>query len=531
VGLILVLVQNETSSSSKLNNFNLWIKTMKIKFISTLLCMLGVLASCGVEKQEPVGMVITNAIVIDGSGNPSKNVNVKVVGEKIFKIGSFSLSEKDTVIDAGGLVLAPGFIDVHSHHEFKLSEMPEALAAVSQGTTTIVAGMDGEQVFPLRDFFDQFETSPAAINVASFAGHGTIRSKVMGDDYKRHATAEELTKMKALLDVEMDAGALGINTGLEYDPGSFSAPEEVIELAKIAAAKGGRYASHVRSEDQYIWEAIDEVINIGREAKIPVQVSHIKLAMTRWWGQNEKLIAKLDQARMSGVDITADIYPYRAWNTSFDWLVTLFPDRDLNQRAGAEYILNGMLSPEGILLPNYLPNPDYNGKTIAEISEIRGTDPETTLMDLLIEENANGGGTQMLGSAMDEPDIEALMAWPYTTVGSDGELAGPHPRGYGTFTKFLGHYIRDRKVLSIEEGVRRMTSLSAAQVGIKERGLIREGYYADLVLFNPETVNDRSTPEKPHIPSDGIEKVWVNGELVYFDGSVTGKRPGKPIRR
>lgn len=504
---------------------------MKVRIITTLLSMVFVLMSCASEKSEPSGMVIINARVIDGSGNPSQNVNVKVVGDRIIRIGNFDPAEGDMIVDANGLVLAPGFIDVHSHHEYRLFEMPEALAAVSQGTTTIVAGMDGEQEFPLSDFFARLEATPAAINVASFAGHGTIRRQVMGDDYKRPATAEELIGMKELLAVEMDAGALGFNTGLEYDPGSFSTPEEVVELAKVAAAYGGRYASHVRSEDQYIWEAIDELINIGREAHIPVQISHIKLAMTRWWGQNEKLIAKLDDARRSGVDITADIYPYRAWNTSFDWLVTLFPDRDLDRREGAEYILNDMLSPEGILLPDFLPNPDYSGKTIAEISKIRGTDPETTLMDLLKEEKANGGGSSMLGSAMDEPDIEALMAWPYTTVGSDGELTGPHPRGYGTFAKFLGHYIRDRKVLSLEEGVRRMTSLSAVQVGIVERGLIKEGYFADLVMFDPERIIDLSTPEMPHTPSQGIEKVWVNGDLVFYEGQVTGNSPGKPIRR
>jgi len=304
-----------------------------------------------------------------------------------------------------------------------------------------------------------------------------------------------------------------------------------VELAKEAASGGGRYISHIRSEDQYFWEAIDEVINIGREAQLPVQVSHIKLAMTRWWGQADRLTSKLDEARAAGVDITADIYPYRAWNAGFSWLTTLFPERDLERRDGAEYILRDMLSPEGILLPSYLPEPVYDGLTIAEIARIRETDPETTLMDLLQADMAMGGRSPMLGFAMDEADIESIMAWPHTVIGSDGELAGPHPRGFGAFSRFLGHYIRERNVLSVEAGIRRMTSLSAQQVGIVERGSIQVGNYADLVLFDPEKVSDRSTPEAPHVPSVGIDAVWVNGQLVFEDGQVTGNRPGQPIRR
>jgi N-acyl-D-amino-acid deacylase len=253
--------------------------------------------------------------------------------------------------------------------------------------------------------------------------------------------------------------------------------------------------------------------------------------MTRWWGQADRLIDKLDEARASGVDITADIYPYRAWNSGFSWLTTLFPDRDLDRRDGAEYVLRDMLSPEGILLPSYPPEPAYDGMTIAEIAGIRESDPETTLMELLKADVDMGGKSSMLGFAMDEPDIESIIAWPHTVIGSDGELAGPHPRGFGAFTRVLGHYIRERKVVSLEEGIRKMTSLSAQHVGIVERGSIQVGHYADLVLFDPERVTDRSTPESPHVPSLGIEKVWVNGQLVFEGGQVTGNRPGIPIRR
>jgi N-acyl-D-amino-acid deacylase len=501
------------------------------KSLGILPCIVFALTACTSDVSAPTGMVIVNARVIDGSGGPSRDVSVRIVGDRIATVGDFEPTVGDILVDANGLVLAPGFIDSHSHHEDGLFEMPGALAAVSQGITTIVAGQDGGQKYPLAEFFTSLETSPAAINVASYAGHGTLRDQVMGEDYKRHATAEELAEMTALLGVEMEAGALGFATGLEYDPGSFSSTEELVELARVAAFHQGRYMSHIRSEDQYFWEAIDEAINIGREARIPVQVSHIKLAMTRWWGQADRLIGKLDEARASGVDISADIYPYRAWNSDFSWLATLFPDRDLDRRDGAEYILRDMLSPEGILLPSYRPEPAYDGLTIAEIAETRGSDPETALMELLKADIDMGGSSPMLGFAMDEPDIEAIMAWPHTVIGSDGELAGPHPRGYGSFTRFLGHYIRDRNVVSLEEGIYKMTSLSARQVGISERGTIEVGHYADLVLFNPQTVKDRATPETPHLPSVGVEKVWVNGQLVFDGGQVTGNRPGRPIRR
>ncbi|MDZ4729128.1 MAG: serine hydrolase [Xanthomonadales bacterium] len=486
------------------------------------------------RRQEPAGLVIVNARVVDGSGGPSRNVNVRIAAERIAEVGNFEPSAADAVVDAAGLVLAPGFIDVHSHHDDGLFESPGALAAVSQGITTIVAGQDGTQNYPLAEFFAELETSPVAINIASYAGHGTLRGMVMGEDYQRQATGEELAQMASLLGAEMEAGSLGLSSGLEYDPGSFSATKELVELAQVAARHGGRYISHIRSEDQYFWAAIDEAILIGREARIPVQVSHIKLAMSRWWGQASRLTDTLDQARASGVDISADIYPYRAWNAGFSWLTTVFPNRDLDRRDGAEYILRDMLSPEGILVASYKPKPAYDGMNIAQIAEIRGSDAETTLMELLKADKAMGGeqsGSQMLGFAMDEPDIEAIMAWPYTVIGSDGDLAGPHPRGFGAFTRFLGHYLRDRKVLSLEGGIRRMTSLSAQQVGIAERGLIQVGQYADLVLFDPRTVKDIATTEAPHLPSVGIEKVWVNGQLVFAGGQITGKVPGKPIRR
>ncbi len=489
------------------------------------------LTACATGDPAPTGTVIVNARVVDGSGGPSRHVNVRIEGDRIVAIGDFEPPAEDTIVDAGGLVLAPGFIDVHSHHDGELFGIPEALGAVNQGITTIVVGQDGGQWYPLTVLFGHLETSPVAVNVASYAGHGTLRTEVMGDDYKREATPEEVAEMKNLLRQELDAGAMGLSSGLEYDPGSFSSTEEVVELARVAASRGGTYISHIRSEDRYFWEAIEEIIRIGREADLPVQVTHIKLAMNNWWGQAERLLTRLDEARASGVEITADIYPYRAWATSFTWLTTVFPDRDLDRRDGAEYILRDLLSPNDVLLPDFLPEPAYNGLTLAEIAEVRGSDVETTLMDLLKADTEMGSESLMIGFAMDEPDIEAIMAWPHTVICSDGGLAGSHPRGFGAFTRFLGHYVRDRNVVSLEEGIRKMTSLSAQHLGITERGAIQEGYYADLVLFDPGTVTDRSTYEDPHVPSAGIEKVWVNGELVFDGGETTGNRPGRVIRR
>ena len=503
-----------------------------IKRILPLLTSVGLaVAACAPGEPEPAPVVIVNARVIDGSGGPARNANVRVVGDRIAAVGDVEPSAEDSVVDADGLVLAPGFIDVHSHHDYKLFELPDALAAVNQGITTIVAGQDGGHQHPLGEFLAQLDASPAAVNVASYAGFGTLREEVMGEDYQRYATPEEIGEMADLLRGELEAGALGLSSGLEYDPGSFSSTEEVVELARVAASYGGTYISHIRSEDRYFWEAIEEIIRIGREADLPVQVTHIKLAMNRWWGQAERLLTRLDEARASGVEITADIYPYRAWSTSFTWLTTVFPDRDLDRRDGAEYILRDLLSPDDVLLPDFLPEPAYNGLTLAEIADVRGSDVETTLMDLLKADTEMGGESPMIGFAMDEPDIEAIMAWPHTVICSDGGLAGSHPRGFGAFTRFLGHYVRDRNVVSLEEGIRKMTSLSAQHLGITERGSIREGYYADLVLFDPETIIDRSTYEDPHNPSEGIEKVWVNGQLVFDGGQTTGNRPGRPILR
>lgn len=479
------------------------------------------------------GLIITNAIVIDGTGAPGRRVSVRVVGDRVAAVGSIQPQPADSVIDAGGLVLAPGFIDTHTHADGGLDDRPDALAVVSQGITTVIGGQDGGSPLPLSAYYAALEKQPAAVNVGMYVGHGSVRDSVMGAEFKRAATPAEVARMSAIVENEMKAGAIGLSTGLEYDPGIYSDRAEVIELAKVSARHGGRYISHIRSEDFAFWQAIDEIIAIGREAKLPVQVSHAKLAMRSLWGRADSLVRLLDAARASGVNITADIYPYLYWHST---LTVLFPKRDFENRAAAEFALTETSTPAGLLLGRYEPNPAYAGKTVAEISRLRGTDSITTLIDLIRESEAmrktTGRSTQsVIGTSMVEPDVERIMRWPHTNLSTDGALAGPHPRGYGAFPRFLGVYVRERKVLSLEEAVRRMTSLAAEHMGIRDRGRIAPGMFADLVLFDPATVIDRATPQQPHLTPVGITRVWVNGQQVFANGTTTGARPGRTIRR
>jgi N-acyl-D-amino-acid deacylase len=479
------------------------------------------------------GFLITNAIVIDGSGSPARRASVRVEGDRVAAVGNLTARDGEPVVDAHSLTLVPGFIDTHSHADDDLFEHPDALAVVSQGITTIIGGQDGGSPIPLAQYFDRLEKSPGAVNVGMYAGHGSIRDSVMGADFKRVATPAEVDRMKEVLASEMRAGAIGLSSGLEYDPGIYSDPSEVIALAQVAASFGGRYISHIRSEDYAFWKAIDEIITIGREAKLPVQISHTKLAMRSLWGHADSLVRILDAARQSGVDITADVYPYLYWHST---LTVLFPKRDFENRAAAEFALTQTSTPGGLLLGRYEPNPTYAGKTVAEISTLRGTDSITTLIDLIRDSEAmrkrTGHSTEsVIGTSMAEPDVERIMKWPYTNLSTDGSLDGPHPRGYGAFPRFLGHYVRERKVMPLEDAVHRMTSLAAEHMGIKDRGRITPGMFADLVLFDPATVIDRATPQQPHLTSVGIERVWVNGAEVWADGKTTGARPGRTIKR
>jgi N-acyl-D-amino-acid deacylase len=500
-----------------------------------LLAVLCASAGARASAQAPTApsTLIVNAVVVDGTGEPRRAAAVRVRGDRIAEVGALAAAEGETVVDAKGLVLAPGFVDTHSHGDSAIFDHPDALGAVSQGISTIVAGQDGGSPWPLADFFAKLEKAPPAVNVASYAGHGRLRRKVMGDDFRRAARPEEVARMRELLAAELAAGALGLSTGLEYDPGIFSARSEVVDLARVAGQAGGRYISHIRSEDRDFWAAIDEIIAIGRQAKVPVQVSHLKLAMRSLWGQADKLLWTFEQARTSGVDITADIYPYLYWQST---LTVLFPKRDFEDRATAELVLRDIATPPDLLLGHFAPEPSYAGKTLAEIATLRGTDPPATLIALIrealaYEKKTGQDAESVIGTSMSEADLERLMAWPHANLCTDGQLDGRHPRGFGTYPRVLGRYVRERKVMGLEEAVRKMTGLAAANVGIRDRGLIRPGAFADLVLFDPATVVDRATTKDPQAVSAGIEKVWVNGLLVFENGAATGARPGRVLKR
>ena len=495
----------------------------------------GVGGACTTDRSTAsAGTTITNVSILDGSGAPAVRGAVRFVADTIVALGDIKPQRGDSVIDGKGLTLAPGFIDTHSHHDRSLLKMPDALGAVSQGITTIVVGNDGSSSMPLGDAFDSLTKAGVAINVASYAGHGSIRDAVMGADYKRVATAKEIDSMKVLLTRELDAGALGLSTGLEYDPGIYSNRAEVLELAKVAAASGGRYISHIRSEDRTFWDAIDEVITIGRDAKLPVQVSHIKLAMIPLWGRTDSLFALLDSARARGIDITADVYPYTYWQAG---LTVLYPKRDFTDRAETDKILREIAKPEGLLLGDFDANPSYKGKTVADIAVMRKEDAATTLMGLIAASQAwaktHGGdtGESVVATSMDEKDVGRLIAWDHANICSDGALDGAHPRGFGAFTRVLGRYVRDEQVVPLAAAIRKMTSLSAAHVGISKRGTIAMGNFADLVLFDPNTVADHATSAQPHLVSTGIAAVWVNGQLVFRDGATVRQRAGRVIRR
>ena len=443
---------------------------MLMKFIRTALLAgfgFALLAACEGEplpSADPATQLITNVVLIDGTGAPQRKDSVRILGGKIIDVGDLSARINDTVIDGGGQVLAPGFIDTHSHADTELFDQPGALAAISQGITTVVIGQDGGSPLRLLDFRLKLLDQPAAINVAAYSGHNTLRRHVLGENYQREATEPEIAVMSQFLREDMQAGALGLATGLEYDPGIYSSTEEVIALARVAAGYGGRYISHVRSEDRWFEQAIDEIIEIGREASLPVQVSHIKLALAGLWGRAPEILAKMDAARAEGIDITADIYPY-------------------------EYTLSAMTAQTG------------------------------EAADMII------------GTSMREDDIRVLMAWPHTNICTDGSLDDLHPRGTGTFPRVLGRYVREQGLLSLEQAVHKMTGLSAAHMGFVDRGVIRPGAAADLVLFDPDTIIDNATPQNPGALSSGISKTWVNGQIVFEDGRATGLVPGRFIAR
>jgi len=506
-----------------------------MRFNRYLLCVAALL----LPAIAPAALLIHNARIVDGTGSADFVGSVRIEAERITEVGDLQPLPDDTVLQADGLVLAPGFIDTHSHHDSNIAINRSALAAVSQGITTIVRGQDGDSGYTndpytsLVDFNNMILQTPVAINIASFSGHNSLRRKVLGSDFIRHSSDDELAAMMALLRADLDAGALGLSTGLEYEPGMYASTEEIVALAAVAAAAGGRYVSHIRSEERGFWDSIEEIIQIGMAAEIPVQISHIKLSTTSLWRDVDRLLGRLNDARARGIDVTADIYPYTYWQST---VTVLFADRDFGNRDTAEYVLAELVPADGLIIARFEEDPALAGKSIAEIATLLGMDPAGALMEVAERGNRynkeQGRSTEtVIAKSMLEEDVIALMNWPHTNIGSDGSLNGRHPRGAGTFPRVLSQYVRTNDALDLVTAIHKMTALAARHSGLSDRGTIEPGTFADLVLFNQDTVQDRATIENPDRLATGIERVWVNGVEVYRDGKSTGAYPGTIIAR
>lgn len=508
---------------------------MPVRFLSLALPAVFLLTGCNNDVQPPVtSTLISNAMIHDGSGTDAYRgaVRIDFATQRILAVGDVEPVPGEFVYDADGFAVAPGFIDTHSHHDEDLEEHRDMPGVVSQGITTIVRGMDGSTAgyTSVADFNAAFAARPAAVNIASYSPHNTIRQLVMGADNRRHASDEELAAMAALLEDDLDAGALGLSTGLEYEPGIFSSTDELIVLAKVAAERSRRYSSHLRDEDDRFIEALGEIVRIGREAHLPVHVSHIKLADKLYWGTTDEVLGVMDAARADGVELTADIYPYERWASN---LAVLFPDRDYGNRATAEYTFARTAAPEDILLIRYPPEPRFEGMTIAEIAAVTERDAVDTLLELsqaAADYRLETGepGSEIIARSMNDTDIASFMKWPYINICSDGWHGG-HPRGYGSFPRVLGRFVRDNRVISLEEAVYKMTGRAADTLGIADRGRLAVGHFADVVVFDPATVRDHATMTDPTAMSTGIRSVWVNGMLVFDAGETTHVYSGKIV--
>lgn len=483
-----------------------------------------------INDVEAQTTLFKNFIICDGTGNAMYTGDVRIRDNYIALIGNLIPRYGEQVIDGRHrLILAPGFIDTHSHHDRNLEDTTQYSSFLNQGITTLIVGQDGSSHLPLSSYFEERIRGGLPVNLGSYIGHNTLRYQAMGnEDFKRNASAGEIKQMKKLLKQELKSGALGLSTGLEYDPGIYSSRDEVMQLALVAARRDGRYMSHLRSEDIELESAIDEILAIGKRTKMPVQISHLKIAMKSKWGQAETLLRKLDAAREQGILVTADIYPYDFWLSTLE---VQFPKRDFENKASAEYALRELTPPDGMILARYDAIPEYVGKSIAQIAWQRKEDPADTYMYLIRLAHEKNADEQVMGRSMTEPDIIELMQWPYTNFCSDGFGGGRHPRGVASFPRVLNHYVKALKVMDFERAIFKMTGLSAANLGLERRGKISTGYFADLVIIDTAAITDRASLSSPFELSKGIEQVWVNGKNVWNQEAFTGQLPGQILKR
>ncbi|HEX7330937.1 MAG TPA: D-aminoacylase [Pyrinomonadaceae bacterium] len=474
-----------------------------------------------------ITIVILGATLIDGSGRaPLRDSALVIKGDSIVAVGrrgQVRIPSGARVIDARGMVVSPGFIDAHNHSDRGFAADPSAASQVSQGITTVVIGQDGGSPFPVGEYLGRLDASPIALNVLTFVGHATVRSRVMGNDTNRHATPAEVERMKQMVEQAMRDGAIGLSSGLEYETGKPASTDEMIALAKVAGAFGGIYISHVRDEADKTFEAFNEAIQIGREARIPVQISHIKLGSVAVWGRAREAVALINSARRSGVDVTADCYPYDAWSST---IRVLIPSGRHDDPVDVARGLADVGGPANITIVSCEAHPEYEFKNMEEISRREGITPVELYMKIVRD-----GGAGVVCHSMKDADIRTFYRQPWVMVSSDGGIGGRHPRGAGSYPRVLGRYVRESRWLTLPEAIRKMTSLPAQRFKLKDRGLIRAGFKADLVVFDPNRIIDRATFQEPQLTSEGVQRVFVSGVEVWSEGKVTGERPGVALRR
>ncbi len=511
----------------------------------TLLALL--LPSFG--NSQDYDLIILGGKVVDGSGNPWYHADIAIKNDRIAEIGQLSNHEAKRVIDAHGLVVAPGFIDPHTHALRGIFEVPNAESALLQGVTTLTEGNDGSSPYPIDRHYADIDNLRISPNWAVFVGQGTIRQRVIGFGLRK-ATPDEMERMKQMVRDAMEQGALGISTGLFYVPGSFTSTEEVIELSKVAAEYNGIYISHIREEAAQLIDSVQETIRIGEEANIPVQITHHKVIGVENWGASIESLRLVDEARKRGVDVTIDQYPYTASQTSINALIPQWA-----QAGGREEMLSRINSaetystiknevvakilydrgggdPKNVFISRNSWDPDMAGKNLAELAIDAGLEPTPENAADVVFDIIRGGGATAVYHAIGPEDVDRIMQHPATAIGSDGPVGvfgegAPHPRQYGTFARVLGLYVRERKILSLEEAIRKMSSQSARRLGIHDRGLITKGYFADIAIFDPDEIIDKATFENPHQYAIGTKFVLVNGTVVVENGQHTGARPGR----
>ena len=516
-----------------------------------LLALLVALGISHAYSQTNYDIIISNGRVVDGSGNPWYEADVAINGERIVRIGDLSSDTGSQVIDANGLIVAPGFIDPHTHALRGILDVPNAESALLQGVTTLTEGNDGTSPFPVDEHYQTIIDKQISPNWGIFVGHGTIRSQIIGAE-DRDPTRVELEQMKDMVEQAMQQGALGLSTGLFYVPGSFASTEEIVELSKVAAEHGGIYISHMREEAAQLIDSVNETIRIGEESGIAVQMTHHKVIGVENWGSSIDSLRLVDQARERGIDITIDQYPYTASQTGINALIPQWA-----QEGGRVRMLERIESPEtraaiknevvlkilydrgggdpkNIFISRNTWDPSMTGKNLAELTVEAGMNPTPENASEVVFEILKGGGATAVYHAINTDDVDRIMQHPVTAIGSDGPVGifgegTPHPRQYGTFARVLGHYVRERAVLTLEDAVRKMSSQTARRLGIHNRGLLTEGYYADIAIFDADEIIDKATFEEPHQYAIGIKFVLVNGQVVVEQGRHTGRRPGKII--